>query len=159
VKEATTTAECTGNVTRMSTHENVRVDSESYRSVTVNITRCTDCSGTAQVVDFDGIRTSYWNSIPIPVDLPLDSVAAYWAADFSAYTAPDRIDEPEVPELPRTPEPGEPGWDDYAAAMEEQAAADALAEADADRAFAEALERRAESGTWFGSDPAGAEHW
>lgn len=132
--------DCNGNVTRMVTLDYVETDGYPGRLVTVDITRCTACPGSAWVTDAEGTR---WH-FEIPADFPSDDTAAYWAATNSLYAEP--FDTPEW-------EPEPPLTDEELEAMAEAAEADYLAEVEADRAFAEALERRAENGTWFGRDP------
>lgn len=140
--------DCNGNVTRMVTLTHVETDGHPWRLVTVDITRCTACPGSAFVTDEDGNR---WK-LDIPADFPSDDTAAYWAASNSFYTEPFYSPpEPEwdEPELPLT--------DEELEAMAEAAEADYLAEVASERAYAEMLERRAENGTWFGRDPEYAE--
>ena len=138
--------DCTGNVTRMVTLTDVVTDSDPWRKVTVDITRCTSCPGSAFVTDEDGNR---WK-LDFPADYARDDdMSAYWAAEVSSYRTPFyRPPEPEPvfgPELPPT--------DAELEAMYEAAEADYLAEVASERAYAEMLERRAENGTWFGVDP------
>ena len=85
---------CTGNVTRMVTIKGVKTDSDPWRVVTVDITRCTGCPGTAYVSMPDGMGgTEHWvREIPADYARADDSIAAYWAAEATAYTAPDRVD-------------------------------------------------------------------
>lgn len=141
--------DCTGNVTRMVTIKDVVTDSAPWRYVTVDITRCTNCPGSAFVADEAGNR---WK-LDLPADYPGDDEAAYWAAEASSYAAPFYSPpEPEPmfgPELPPT--------DEELEAMAEAAEADYLAEMASERAYAEMLERRAENGTWWGTDPEYAE--
>lgn len=137
--------DCTGNVTRMVTLEDVATDSAPWRYVTVDITRCTSCPGSAFVTDEEGNR---WR-LDLPADFPDDDIAAYWAAEESSYAAP--FYRPPAPEPVFGPEepPTDAELEDMAAAAE----ADYFAELDSERAYAEMLERRAENGTWFGVDP------
>lgn len=137
--------ECTGNVTRMVTLNDVVTDSAPWRYVTVDITRCTSCPGSAFVTDEEGNR---WK-LDLPADYPGDDMAAYWAAEASSYTAP--FYTPPAPEPVFGPEA--PLTDEELEEMAAAAEADYLAELAGDRAFAEMLERRAENGTWFGVDP------
>ena len=133
---------CTGNVIRMTTIKGVKVDAEPHRTVTVHLTRCTGCAGTAQVEDDDGLRLNVWNGLELPMDYRSnDEMAAYWAAAQTAYTHPDR----QVPHY--TEAPVDPDWD-------EEAEWDGYVEdEDGDLAYALMLERNAERGTWFGNDP------
>lgn len=136
---------CNGNVTRMVTLKDVATDSYPGRYVEVDMTRCTDCPGTAFVTDEYGNR---W-SVELPLDYRTnDEMAAYWAAEITLYREPFYSPpEPEPvfgPELPPT--------DEELEEMYEAAEADYLAEVAGERAYAEMLERRAENGTWFGVD-------
>lgn len=140
-----TTTDCTGNVTRMVTLTDIPTDSYPGRYVTVDITRCNACPGSAFVTDDNGYR---WK-LDLPADFVSDDyMSAYWAAETTLYTAPFYTPpEPEPvfgPELPPT--------DEELEAMYEAAEADYLAEVASERAYAEMLERRAENGTWFGVD-------
>lgn len=138
--------DCGGNVTRMVTLNDVETDSYPGRLVTVDITRCTSCPGSAFVTDDLGNR---WR-LDLPVDYRADDeMAAYWAAETTLYKAP--FYSPPEPEPVFGPEP--PLTDEDLEAMAEAAEADYLAELDSERAYAEMLERRAENGTWWGRDP------
>ena len=137
-------SDCTGNVTRMVTLTDVETDSAPWRLVTVDITRCTSCPGSAFVTDDEGNR---WK-LDLPADFPGDEMAAYWAAEESAFAEPF-FRPPFEPVFG----PDEPPSDEELEEMAAAAEADYLAELDGDRAFAEMLERRAENGTWFGIDP------
>ena len=137
--------DCTGNVTRMVTLEDVKTDSAPWRWVNVDITRCTACPGSAFVTDEEGNR---WK-VDLPADFPDDDIAAYWAAEVTLYREP--FYRPPAPEPVFGPE--EPPSDDELEAMAAAAEADYLAELDSERAYAEMLERRAENGTWWGRDP------
>jgi hypothetical protein len=134
--------DCTGNVTRMVTLKDVTTDSYPGRYVTVDITRCTACPGSAFVTDEYGNR---WK-VDIPADFPADDVAAAWAAEVTLYREPFYRPPFEEPVFG----PEEPPTDEELEAMAE---ADYLAEIDSERAYAEMLERRAENGTWWGRDP------
>lgn len=134
---------CTGRVLRMVTLTDVATDSAPWRRVTVDITRCTSCPGTAFVTDEDGRR---WK-LDLPSDYKADDEwAAYWAAEVSSWRRP--FYEPPLPE----PEPEPELTDEDLEAMAEAAEADYLADLDSERAYAEMLERRAERGTWFGRE-------
>jgi len=134
----TATTTCTGDVLRMTTHEGVTVDGESYRSVTVHLTRCTGCHGTAQVVEDDGLRLNVWNGIELPGWATDDTEAAYFAAAATVYNHPDQVTE----HYPAAEVDGEV-WDD-------DQECEYLDDEDGSEAFARMLERRAEQGTWWG---------
>lgn len=124
---------CTGYVKSVTDHKDVPTDSWQGRYCDVTITRCTACAGSAHVVDhFTGDR---W-LIDLPSDYRHDDQAAYWAVEVSLATQP-------VPRPVENP----------TVLFEDTAEFEYIEDEDGSEAYARMLERQAERGTWFGSDP------
>lgn len=128
-------ADCTGNISRMVTFTDVETDGSAWRTVTVDVTRCTRCAGSAIVTD---THTGNRWAVAIPTDFAGDYEAAYWAAAVTAaqlpFYSPDVEDDAPLPYEEQ---------DDFVYVEDE----------DGSVAYARMLERNAERGSWFGQDP------